>query len=172
MLATVALLIGATGVGVWRLAAGTGQTSPNVVQIAKLAFQAPTSPGPRPNPTDPTLLQEQFGGVTFPDYQRRFGVRASGQRTDVTGGRTVQTVYYRLGDNAPVSYSVVSGSSLIIPPSAREVTVAGVRIHSYTRGGLSFVTLVRHGRTCVLAGTVPTRTLVALAAAPLRPKFA
>lgn len=172
MLATVALLIGAVGVGVWRLAAGTAQTSPSVVQIANLAFRAPTSPGPPPNSADPTLLREQFGGVTFPDYQRRFGVKASGQRRDVTGGRTVQTVYYRLGHTPPISYSVVSGSSLTIPPSAREVTVAGVRIHSYTRDGLSFVTLVRHGRTCVLAGRVPTRTLVALAAAPLRPKFA
>jgi hypothetical protein len=46
--------------------------------------------------------------------------------------------------------------------------VSGVRIQSYAVEGLSAVMLLRRGHTCVLAGVVPSRTLIALAAAPLR----
>ena len=132
-----------------------------------LAFSQPTSAAPQPSAGQPSSLYEQFAGVTFPDYQQGFGVHAWGQRTNVTGGRMIRTVYYRLPDGVPISYSVVSGPSLRVPTSVRQVIVSGVRITIYTTHRLSFVTLVRAGRTCVLAGPVAARTVLALAAAPL-----
>jgi hypothetical protein len=162
-----AVLLVLAGLGGWRAIAGSAGSAPTIARIAMLADNPATGPAPRRNPVRPTLLREVFGGVTFPDYGARFGVRASGQRTDDIGGRTIETVYYRLRGGERVSYSVVSGAWLKPPPSAPTVTVAGIAIRSYTEHGLSFVTLVRQGRTCVLAGLVPARTMVALAAAPL-----
>jgi hypothetical protein len=162
-----ALLVALVATGAWRLSAGGAQAPPTIVRIAMLSFREPTSPPPRAVAGQPTRVDERFAGVTFPDYQRAFGVDAWGQRTDVAGGRTIRTVLYRLSDGVPVSYSVVSGPSLPVPASARQVIVAGVRLMSYRDDRLTFVTLVRDGRTCVLAGTAPAATVLALAAAPL-----
>lgn len=162
-----ALLVAVLATGAWRVTAGGVPAPPTIARVAMLARRDPTSPPPHPVAGPPGSVSEQFAGVTFPDYQRSFGVNAWGQRTDLTGNRTIRTVYYRLRDGVPISYSIVSGAALPVPPSPRHVIVAGVRITSYTKDRLSFVTLVRGGRTCVLAGAVPTRTVLALAAAPL-----
>jgi hypothetical protein len=162
-----ALLVAVVATGAWRLTAGGARESPTIARVAMLALRDPTSALPHPAAGQPSSVGKPFAGVTFPDYQRAFGVDAWGQRTDVTGNRTIRTVYYRLGDGVPISYSVVSGASLPVPPSAHHVLVAGVRITSYTEHRLSVVTLIRHGRTCVLAGAAPARTILALAAAPL-----
>ena len=120
-----------------------------------------------PNPANSRLLEASFGGITLPDYNATSGVPATGQRTDELGGRRLLTVYYRLPNGSPMSYSIVSGKPLPLPAGTRLVTYRGVQIRGYTDGGLAIVTLVRNERTCVLAGKTTVDELVSLAEAPL-----
>jgi hypothetical protein len=168
MLAVVAVAA-AIVVAVVLLAGGHGTSPPSITKAALLAYRLPTESAPQPSPTDPKLLGVSFAGITLPNYERQFGVRATGKRLDKIGGRSLLTVYYRLPSGTPMSYSIVSGKPLALPGRTRLVTYRGVRIRGYTDRGLGIVTLVRHGRTCVLAGRTPVDTLVALAEAPLRP---
>jgi hypothetical protein len=162
------VVVALAGVSAWRLADTAGPHTPlTVTQLARLALGSATAPPPRRNPNDGVVLQARLGGVTFPDYEHQLHARASGQRRDLLGTRTVETVYYMLRSGARLSYSVVSGPSLPLPPPVRELAVAGVRLRVYHEHGLNAVVLVRHGRTCVLAGSVPSATIVTLAAAPL-----
>jgi hypothetical protein len=145
-----------------------GVKAPTISQAALLAYSPATGPAPAADPTDHRFLQARFGGITFPDYQRQFAVLASGQRTDQTGGRTIRTVYYTLPTQTRISYSIVSGSPLPPPAAAKvAVTLRGVSLRAYAHGALKIVTLVRNGRTCILAGRTSTQTLLALAEAPL-----
>ena len=68
-----------------------------------------------------------------------------------------------------MSYSVFDGSPVSVPSGAASTRFDGVLLRSYTTSsGLSVVTLVRHGRTCVLAAHgVSVATLLALAQWPL-----
>jgi hypothetical protein len=158
--AAVALVVAVINAG--------GVNAPTISRAALLAYSPATGPAPAADPSDHRLLQARFAGITFPDYQRQFAVRASGQRTDQTGGRTIRTVYYTLPTQTRISYSIVSGSPLAPPAAARvAVMLDGVTLRAYTDGALKIVTLVRNGRTCILAGQTSTQTLLALAEAPL-----
>jgi hypothetical protein len=149
--------------------AGGGPNPPSITQAAQLAYRPATSAAPGPDPAAPRLLDATFAGITLPDYKAEFGVPATGERTDVMGGRTLLTVYYRLPNGNPMSYSIVSGRALALPRAASLVTYRSVQIRGYTDRGLAIVTLVRNGRTCVLAGKTTVGELVSLAEAPLRP---
>jgi hypothetical protein len=165
----IAVVVVLVAVAAWRFGVvAIGGNAPSVSQTAMLALRPATDPPPPPDAAHPTLLREQFGGVTFPDYRAQFAADATGQRTDPADGRTIRTVYYTLRGGTRISYSVISGRALVPPASARRLKVAGVTLRSYAANGLSIVTLVRHGRTCVLAGKVALPTIVALASAPLR----
>lgn len=150
------------------LLVGGGGNPPSVTQTAQLAYSPATSAAPQADPANPRLLQARFAGITLPDYNAEFGVPATGQRTDMLGGRKLLTVYYRLPNGSPMSYSIVSGKPLAPPSATRLVTYRSVQIRGYTDRGLAIVTLVRNGRTCVLAGKTSIRQLVSLAEAPLR----
>lgn len=150
------------------LLAGGGANPPSITRTAQLAYSPATSAAPRPNPGNSRLLEASFGGITLPNYNGEFGVPATGQRTDVLGGRKLLTVYYRLPNGSPMSYSIVSGKPLALPSQSRLVTYRNVQIRGYSDKGLSIVTLVRNGRTCVLAGKTNVDELVSLAEAPLR----
>jgi hypothetical protein len=164
---TVVAMVIVVAAGVKVFGNGGSSSSPTIASTALLAFHQPTGPAPVANPRDPSLLEARLGGVTFPNYARSFGARASGERTDLTDGRTVRTVYYTLRDGARISYSVLSGPALGEPSSMREQTVRGIPLRMYTEHGLQVVALVRHGSTCVLAGKVAAGTMAALASAPL-----
>jgi hypothetical protein len=168
LLVLCAVVVALAGVAAWRLLAPPGgKAPPTISQMARLAFRGATEPAPQPDPANHALLRAKLGAVTFPDYEGDLHVRASGRRRDLIGARTVETVYYTLRTGARLSYSIVSGPSLALPRAERELTVAGVRLRIYREHRLNAVALVRHGRTCVLAGAVPPDTIVDLAAAPL-----
>lgn len=150
------------------LLVGGGTHPPSIARTAELAFSSPTSGAPRPSSNDPHLLDVSFGGITLPDYKHEFGVPATGQRTDMLGGRKLLTVYYRLPNGNRMSYSIVSGRPLPLPNGTQQVTYRNVQIHGFSHQGLAVVTLVRNGRTCVLAGKTTVDQLVSLAKAPLR----
>ena len=105
--------------------------------------------------------------MTYPNYAK-FSVPATGTRTDRIGGRSALTVFYRVSSGAQMSYTVFSGKAVPLPSSATSVVFDGVPLHWFsTSSGLSDVTLVRYGRTCVLAAPVKPNVVLALAAAPV-----
>ena len=114
-----------------------------------------------------TLLDVSYGGVTYPNYQK-LSVPPTGTRSDRVGGRPALTVFYRLPNGTPLSYTVFSGKAVTLPSSARNVVFDGVPLRVFrTSSGLSVVTLVRFGRTCVLAAKTKPDVVLGLAAAPV-----
>jgi hypothetical protein len=147
------------------IGAGGGTAKPSIPAAASLAF-APST-GPAPAVRTATLLDTSYGGVTYPNYAK-FSVPPSGQRTDRIGGRPALTVFYRLPNGTRLSYTVFSGQAVALPSSARTVVYEGVPLKEFsTSSGLSVVTLVRHGRTCVLAAKTKPDVVLGLAAAPV-----
>jgi hypothetical protein len=145
---------------------GGNSAAPTIPAAAQLAL-APST-GPAPATRNARFLDVSYQGVTFPSYAR-FHVPPTGVRTDKIGGRPALTVYYRLRDGTPMSYTVFSGKPVGLPRSARHVVYQGVPLTTFSAGhGISVVTLVRFGRTCVLAGKTPRDVLLGLAAAPVR----
>lgn len=146
------------------VASGGGST-PSIDAAAKLAF-APTT-GVAPAAKSATLLDVSYGGVTYPNYAK-FSVAATGTRTDRIGGRPALTVFYRLPNGARLSYTVFSGPPVPLPHAAKMVVFEGVPLRTYsTPSGLAVVTLVRFGRTCVLAAPTQRDVVLGLAAAPV-----
>ena len=153
----VIVIVIAVGVG--------GSSGPSIPAAAKLAF-APST-GPAPAAKSAKLLDVSYGGVTYPNYQK-FSVPPSGVRTDTIGGRPALTVFYRLPNGTPLSYTVFAGKPVPLPSNAKSVVFDGAPLKVFrTPSGLSVVTLVRHGRTCVLAAKTPPNVVLGLAAAPV-----
>jgi hypothetical protein len=152
-----AVVIGVVGLG--------GGSAPTIPAAAGLAF-APST-GPAPAARNAQLLDASYGGVTYPNYAK-FSVPPTGTRTDRIDGRPALTVFYRLSNGTRLSYTVFSGKAVPLPHDARMVTFEGVPLHEFsTSSGLSVVTLVRFGRTCVLAAKVKPDVVLGLAAAPV-----
>jgi hypothetical protein len=144
---------------------GGGSNGPSIPAAASLAF-AP-SVGPAPTAHSATLLDVSYGGVTYPNYAK-FSVPPTGTRTDRIGGRPALTVFYRLPNGTRLSYTVFSGKAVPLPSSAHVVRFEGVPLREFsTSSGLSVVTLVRFGRTCVLAARTRPDVVLGLAAAPV-----
>ena len=156
--AVVAIVIGTAG----------GGNGPTIAAAARLAGSRATTPAPPASSS--TLLDVSYGGVTFPNYQAQFGAVATGQRFDKIDGRPALTVFYRLHDGTRLSYTVFSGKPVPLPGgNVRTVVYNGVPIRTFsTSPGLSVATLVRFGRTCVLAASAARDTVLGLAEAPLR----
>ncbi len=153
-----AIVIGVVGIG-------GGSTGPSIPAAAGLAFARST--GPAPAARTAKLLDVSYGGVTYPNYAK-FSVPATGTRSDRIGGRPALTVFYRLPSGTRLSYTVFSGTAVSLPHDARTVTFEGVPLREFsTSSGLSVVTLVRYGRTCVLAARVKPDVVLGLAAAPV-----
>jgi hypothetical protein len=144
----------------------SGTSSPSIPAAAKLAF-APST-GAAPAARSAQLLDISYAGITYPNYAQ-FAVQPTGKRTDRIGGRSTLTVFYRLPNGARLSYTVFSGTPVSLPRAARPVVFDGVPLRTFTtRSGLAVVTLVRFGRTCVLAAPTRRDLVLALAAAPVR----
>lgn len=142
-----------------------GGSGPSIPAAAELAF-APST-GPTPAARTARLLDVSFGGVTYPNYAK-FSVPPTGSRTDRIGGRPALTVFYHLPSGTRLSYTVFSGAAVPLPRDARAVTFEGVPLRLFsTSSGLSVVTLVRYGRTCVLAARTKPDVVLSLAAAPV-----
>jgi hypothetical protein len=146
-------------------AAGGSSASPSITAAARLAFVRATEPAPTVSNT--SYLDVSYHGVTFPNYARLRAV-ATGQLVNRIGGRPALTVFYRLRNGARLSYTVFSGKPVGLPAAARLVRYEGVPLRVYRASdGLSVVTLVRHGRTCVLAAATARTVVLGLAAQPV-----
>lgn len=145
---------------------GSGSTAPTIGQTAKLALSSATAPAPARDAGHPDLLAAGVDGIPFPSYVSNPGWRAIGSRTQDVHKRTIVTVYYRAPDGTRVGYSIVPGHTLTLPGGAATIARRGVR-YTYGRIGAGrYITWVRDGHTCVIAGRqVSGRTLLTLAAA-------
>ena len=103
----------------------------------------------------------------FPEWEAKFGWRATGERSDRLDGRRTRTVYYEHTSHR-IAYTVVSGPPLELPEHTRRVRRDGLTIALYrdpSHGGHDVAIFERNGHTCVLAGHVMhTSTIVKLAA--------
>lgn len=124
--------------------------APSLSRAADLAVLGATAPAPAPNPGAPNVkLGRGIQDVYFPNWERSFGARAVGQRTDGLGGRTAVTVYYRW-DGKLIAYTIVGLPSLAQPPA--DVTHRnGIELRTLTLNGRHVVTWRRDGHTCVLS---------------------
>jgi anti-sigma factor RsiW len=160
-LAAVCALVVVAIVGV-----GGASSGPSIPAAANLAFAPSTQPAPAAR--NSRLLDVSYAGVTYPNYAE-FAVPPTGARTDRIGGRPALTVFYRLPDGTRLSYTVFSGTPVRLPRAAQAVIFEGVPLRTFrTSNGLAVVTLVRFGRTCVLAARTTQDRVLALAAAPVR----
>lgn len=147
------------------VASGGSSTGPSIPAAAALVSSPST--GPAPAARNAKYLDVSYHGVTYPNYAK-FTVPPSGTRTDHIAGRPALTVFYRLPSGTRLSYTVFAGRAVPLPSNARRVVYEGVRLHEFnTPSGLAVVTLVRHGRTCVLAAHVKPDVVLSLAAAPV-----
>jgi len=168
--AGAALLAVCAVVAILVVGTGTSSSGPSIPAAAGLAF-APST-GAAPATKNPKLLDISYGGVTYPNYAQ-FAVLPTGTRVDRIGGRPALTVFYRLRDGSKLSYTVFSGKPIPLPRSAKAVVFDGVPLHVFsTPSGLAVVTLVRFGRTCVLAAPTGRDAVLSLAAAPVRQQSA
>jgi hypothetical protein len=138
--------------------------APSVSRAADLAVLGATAPPPAPNPGAPNVkLGYGVQDVYFPNWERRFDVRAVGQRTDGLGGRPAVTVYYRWGGKL-IAYTIVGGPALT-EPAANITRRNGVELRTLTLNSREVVTWRRNGHTCVLSAKgVSTALLQKLAA--------
>jgi anti-sigma factor RsiW len=138
---------------------------PSVSQAAALAVRGSVAPAPAPDPHAPKLqLRQAVGDLYFPDWTKRFGLRAVGMRTDRIGGRLAVTVYYQ-SKGATLAYTIV-GAPALATPNAEVRTLDGTDVRTLTLGGRLVVTWQRDNHTCVLssAARVPVDMLQHLAA--------
>lgn len=142
-----------------------GAAAPTVPQTARLALAAATLPAPRVDSADPRQLAVSAAGIPFPNWAATSRWASSGARTDRIGGRMVTTVFYRNPKGVEVGYSISSGAPLS--------GAHGGTFHAYgttftlaRAGSGNFITWVRAGHTCVIAGhSVGYATLLSLAGA-------
>jgi hypothetical protein len=136
---------------------------PTVAEAARPSGLAATAPAPVPDARHPTLLRARFAGLDYPNWQRQFGWRATGRRSDTIAGRRTETVFYQHTHHR-IGYTVVSREALRPPSGAERIEANGLQMRAYKDGRRDVVTFERGGRTCVLAGVVHRRsTLVKLA---------
>jgi hypothetical protein len=138
---------------------------PTVDEAAELAAEPAAEPAPAPQPGEPALLTASFEGLAYPDWEREFGWRAVGERSDELDGRHTRTVLYENRDGARIGYTIVAGEALEPPSDGESANVNGVELEAFAVDGQSAVTWLREGHTCVLAGEgVERSTLLELAA--------
>jgi hypothetical protein len=142
-----------------------GGGEPSVADTAALAQLPAAEPAPAAEPDQPALLAASFEGLSYPDWQREFGWRAVGERSDELDGRDTHTVFYENADGARIGYTIVAGDALDEPSGAKPSTVDGVELAAFEADGANGVTWLRDGHSCVLGGEgVERSTLLEFAA--------
>jgi hypothetical protein len=131
------------------LALPGGAGGPTVVEAAELGMLSASAPAPRA--AGPKLLGASNGGVSFPDWARKFGWEAVGRRADELEGRRVVTVFYER-EGRRLAYSIVDGEAVAWPADWRSSLRGGTRYDHRREDGRLVVTWRKGGRTCVLSG--------------------
>ena len=137
---------------------GGAPAAPTVAEVAGLVKRGPAPPPPGRVRAEATLPTAAVAGVSFPNYGRALGWRASRLRADVLGGRATQTAFYSRGGRR-IAYTIVSGPPLQPPARSRELRRGKRRFFLFRVNGDPAVTWSRRGHTCVISGTGPAALL-------------
>jgi hypothetical protein len=133
---------------------------PTVQDAAAFASQPPTAAAP---PAEGKLLAAGQDGVAFPEWEAKFGWKATGARKGEVDGRAATTVYYEKDGNT-LAYTIVGGDRLEGPDGARIIDAEGTPVEIFRADGTPAATWERDGHTCVLVGEgVPDAKLAELA---------
>ncbi len=133
---------------------------PSVVQAAVLSSRGAVQPAPAA--LGAGRLDASIGGVSFPNWQPRFGWRATGARRDTIDGRTALTVYYARGADR-VAYTVLDATSP--RPQAPALWVGSLELRTMRVGGATVVSWHEGKATCLLVSSqAPAGELASLAA--------
>jgi hypothetical protein len=145
---------------------GGTSAAPGVLATVQLAGKGPALAAPKPDPTNPALLQAQIDGLPFPDWNAAFKWRAVGARRDTIDGRDTTTVFYDGVRGVRAAYTIVGGAALEPPDGARTVRMKGTPFYVMNRGSQRIVVWDRAGHTCVMSApaAVPEARLLDLAA--------
>jgi hypothetical protein len=143
-----------------------GASAPSVLATVELAGGGPALPAPKHDAANKALLQTTIEGLPFPDWDSQFKWRAVGTRRDEIEGRRATTVYYDNPAGARLAYTILGGSAIEAPESARTVNVRGTMIRVMSQGARRIVVWDRDGHTCVMSApaSVPEDRLINLAA--------
>jgi hypothetical protein len=141
-----------------------GPASPTVIQASALALRPATLNAPDESPRSPGQLAISADGIPYPYWNRRFGWRTAGARSDRLGGHTVTTVFYSNPGAGRIGYAIVGGRALPIPGESRAINSRGVHFWVLNSAGATVLTWRRAGHTCILVGSgVSAKTLLTLA---------
>lgn len=140
--------------------------APSQASVQAAARFNPTDPAPAAIGGTPPVVDAKVGAQDFPDWTKKFGWKATGQRRDELSGRTVTTVFYRNSKGARLGYAIVDGAPLGEPAPGRRLTRDGKAYNVARTDRQTTVTWIQGGHTCVIVSpsTVPESTLVDLAA--------
>ena len=122
------------------LGTGTETDTPSLAQVHAAARSRATAPAPYSLGGRPPVLNASVGGLTFPDWERQFGWRATGARSDDIGGRVVKTVFYGNRSGAGLGYAIVEGDQLEDWSGGQAVTRYGKTYRVGSAGGRTVVT--------------------------------
>ncbi len=126
-----------------------GAGGPTVDEAAAFALQPASGPAPS---AQGALLDTQQSGLPFPNWEEKFGWKATGTHTGKVGGRDATTVYYEK-DGKTLAYTIVAGDSLGDPDAATTIEVEGTAIDLFDApDGNRAAEWLRDGHTCILAG--------------------
>ena len=148
------------------LETGSNQADPSLTAVYAAAQLTPTEAAPAALGGSPPVLDARVGNLVFPDWQRKFGWKAVGQRDETLAGRPVTTVFYRNPEGARLGYAVVSGDPLGDNPPGHRVTRKAKSYNVAQAGNRTIVTWTQQGHTCAIVApsVVPRARLVDLAA--------
>jgi hypothetical protein len=131
------------------------------LDVHALGSRGTEAPAPEPQAGGKSLLAEDVEGVTFPDWDRKFGWRAVGYRADTLADRQTETVFYH-HEGHTIAYTIVSGTPLDSPDGAVSRRAGGMDLAELTDDhGHDIVVFERGGHTCVLSGHVEHRDTLA-----------
>jgi hypothetical protein len=143
---------------------GSGSGELGLSQAAAVTLKGATLAAPAESQSDHAELTAAVDGIAFPYWDKHFGWRSAGSRSDRIGGRTVRTVFYTDARGRRIGYAIVAGT-----PAPR-IAAGAVQWRSGTEyrltrlHGAEVVTWTQDGHLCVVSGRgVDGATLLALA---------
>jgi hypothetical protein len=143
-----------------------GASAPSVLATVQLAGSGPTLPAPKHDAMNDALLQTKIEGIPFPNWNEQFKWKAVGARRDEIEGRRATTVYYDNPKGVRAAYTILGGSTIKAPDTAKTVNVRGSDFYVVDKGDRRVVVWNRNGHTCVMSApkSVPEAKLLNLAA--------
>jgi len=146
------------------LSTGGGSSTLTLNKAVALTLRPATLSAPAENPHNGTQLMVAVDDVWFPYWEENFGFRATGERIDRVGGRSVTTVFYADSHKQWIGYAIVAGTPAPHVSGGAVTIRDGTAYRMLGEDDAQVVTWLRDGHLCVVAGHGVSRsTLLSLA---------